>query len=67
MFYKNECRITSLEDMNEGAAQKCYIETGSRQLCEYLPKELIYIKFYITLFVGINDIYDFCFLLKNAR
>ena len=22
MFYNNECRITSLEDMNEGAAQK---------------------------------------------
>ena len=25
MYYKKECRITSLEDMNEGAAQKLYI------------------------------------------
>ena len=32
MFYKNECRIMSLENMNEGAAQKLYIETGSRLL-----------------------------------
>ena len=29
MFYKNECGIMSLEDMNEGATQKWCIETGS--------------------------------------
>ena len=28
MFYKNECKIASLEDMNEGAAQT-YIVPGS--------------------------------------
>ena len=48
MFYKNVCRITSLEDMNEGVAQKLYIETGS-----FVN---IYIKCYKTLFVGIKDI-----------
>ena len=33
MFYKNECRITSLEDMNKGAAQSntyiSYIDKGA--------------------------------------
>ena len=32
-FSKNECRMNSLEDMNKGAIQKRYIETGSRLLC----------------------------------
>ena len=29
MSYKNQCKITPSEDMNEGAAKKWYRDTGS--------------------------------------
>jgi len=48
------CRIKPSEDMNEGAAQKWNIYTGSheRLLGSYLLNTLIYINVYKTFFVG---------------
>ena len=66
MFYKNEFRITSMEDMNRGTAKKWHIETGSRLLCLYLLKAMVMgniILFWIFMISILKYLYNF--LIKH--